>query len=493
MKLASHFWCLVAVVMLLGVAGASNGKEIPAATETDARLQADGKSWRLDKAQITDANRPRVLLIGDSILNGYGRHVIAALKGKAYVDLWVTPLCQSEWFNTVLKQVLEHGPYDVVHINLGLHGWQKGRIKDGTFEPLTKSFVEVIREASPGVRVIWASTTPVTVKGKPTELDGQINPVILDHNRMAAKVMTEMHVPINDFYGLLADKLTLARGDQFHWNGQAYELLAKAATASIERELKAKGGGASGGEPTNAKEAAQKKSAADADVDAKYAAWVATLSPQAQAWERTLQENLGSFYLPIHKREKVQGRSNAWDFVADDPKLPRVLLIGDSVSRGYTQAVRKALAGKANVHRAPENCGPSTNGVKKIDIWLAGGKWDVIHFNFGIHDRNAPPAEYTQRLEQLIARMKQTGAKLVWASTTPIPPDTRYGDPAKIASLNDAAAAVMAKHGVMVNDLFTFVTPHLPKVQNPGDVHFNSPGYDLLGQRVAEVIESALK
>ena len=55
-----------------------------------------------------------------------------------------------------------------------------------------------------------------------------------------------------------------------------------------------------------------------------------------QAWERTLQENLGGFYLPIHKREKVRGTPNAWDFVEDDPKLPRVLLIGDSVSRGYT-------------------------------------------------------------------------------------------------------------------------------------------------------------
>ena len=24
---------------------------------------------------------------------------------------------------------------------------------------------------------------------------------------------------------------------------------------------------------------------------------------------------------------------------------------------------------------------------KKIDIWLGEGKWDVIHFNFGIYDR----------------------------------------------------------------------------------------------------------
>jgi hypothetical protein len=127
------------------------------------------------------------------------------------------------------------------------------------------------------------------------------------------------------------------------------------------------------------------------------------------------------------RKEKIAGRSNAWDFVQDDPKLPRVLLIGDSISRGYTQDVRKAMAGKANVHRAPENCGPTANGVKKIEIWLGDGKWDVIHFNFGIHDRKTPAADYEQRLETLIARMKQTGAKLIFATTTPVPADTKDG------------------------------------------------------------------
>jgi hypothetical protein len=84
--------------------------------------------------------------------------------------------------------------------------------------------------------------------------------------------------------------------------------------------------------------------------------------------------------------------------VKDDPKLPRVLLIGDSVSRGYTQAVRKVLAGKVNVHRAPANCGPKASGVKNIEVWLGDGKWDLIHFDFGIHDRATPIADYQQRL-----------------------------------------------------------------------------------------------
>lgn len=248
------------------------------------------------------------------------------------------------------------------------------------------------------------------------------------------------------------------------------------------------------GEPTNAAEAAAQKAAAEREIDAKYTAWVAGLSPERQAWEKVLQDQLGGFYLPLHKKDKVAGRSNAWDFVEDDPALPRVLLIGDSVSRGYTQAVRKALAGKVNVHRAPANCGPTASGIKNIEVWLGDGKWDLIHFNFGIHDRNTPVAEYTQRLEQLVARMKRTGARLVWASTTPIPDDPeKKQTAASIVERNDAAAEVMRKHGVATDDLFGAVTPHLAEYQNPNDVHFNGAGYDFLGGTVAAAIESVLK
>ena len=251
-------------------------------------------------------------------------------------------------------------------------------------------------------------------------------------------------------------------------------------------------------EPTNAEEAAARKKAAEAAVAAKYEALVAKLPAEEQAWEKVLQRHLGGFYLPHHQVDKLAGKSTAWDFVKDDPALPRVLLIGDSVSRGYTLAVRKSLAGKANVHRAPANCGPTASGIKNIDAWLTdhpgGGKWDVIHFNFGIHDRGTPVADYTARLEQLVQRMKQTGAKLVWASTTPIPDNPEQKQTAaSIVERNAAAAEVMQKHGVAIDDLFGFITPRLAEMQRPRDVHFKDEGYDLLGQQVAESVTDALK
>jgi lysophospholipase L1-like esterase len=268
------------------------------------------------------------------------------------------------------------------------------------------------------------------------------------------------------------------------------------AVAAKPRELAAQP--AAVAEPTNAAEAAAKKEAEEQAVNKKYAALVATLSPEEQAWEKALQDHLGGFYLPIHKRDRVAGRSTAWDFVKDDPALPRVLLIGDSVSRGYTQAVRTALAGVANVHRAPANCGPTASGIKNLEAWLTaaggGGRWDVIHFNFGIHDRATPVAEYTAWLERIVERLEKTGAKLVWATTTPIPDvPAQNQTAASIVERNAAAAAVMEKHGVAIDDLFAFITPHLAATQLPDDVHFRPEGYDLLGGQVAIAIRAALE
>jgi lysophospholipase L1-like esterase len=250
----------------------------------------------------------------------------------------------------------------------------------------------------------------------------------------------------------------------------------------------------SAAEPTNATEAAARKATEDARINELYQHKKNALSPERLAWERLLEQNLGNFYLPIHKRDFVKGTSTAWDFVNDNPALPRVLLIGDSVSRGYTLAARGALAGRANVHRAPENCGPTANGLKKLELWLGSGKWDVIHFNFGIHDRATPLAEYESRLALIFTRLRATGARMVWASTTPIPRDeAKKQTPESIVERNAVAARLAAQQGAAVNDLFTFITPHLSAVQNPNDVHFNARGYEMLGQEVARVIAAQLR
>ncbi|MCF6311421.1 MAG: SGNH/GDSL hydrolase family protein [Verrucomicrobiales bacterium] len=255
--------------------------------------------------------------------------------------------------------------------------------------------------------------------------------------------------------------------------------------------------GYSAGEPTNAKEAAAQKAEKakkDALTNKKFAEWKAGLPKRQQQWETTLEENLGGFYLPIYKRAKVKNKPTAWDYVEDDPALPRVLLIGDSVSRGYTEATRRALAGKANLHRAPENCGPTATALKKLDVWLGEGDWDVIHFNFGIHDRRTPVTDYEQRLRTLIKRLKARGKVLIWASTTPIPEDWQEGAKATkaVEEHNAVAAKVMKSEGIVTDDLYALILPRLAELQNAKDVHFKGEGYEVLGTQVAKSILAQL-
>lgn len=187
--------------------------------------------------------------------------------------------------------------------------------------------------------------------------------------------------------------------------------------------------------------------------------------------------------------------------VADDPKLPRVLLIGDSISIGYTIPVRKLLEGKANVHRIWENGGPTSNGIQKIDAWLGSGKWDLIHFNWGLHDLKyvkdkpqVPLEDYEKNLRELVKKLKATGAALIWCSTTPVP----EGDQRPVRKAEDApkynavAKKVMDENGVAINDLHAFALPKLKEIQLPSNVHYTAKGYQSLGEEVARRIQEAL-
>lgn len=208
------------------------------AQEKDKRLPPDGPGWRVDEAVIKDPKLPRVLLIGDSILNGYLKPVRAALDGQANIDAWVNPYSQASYkLDKMVADVLARADYDIIHFNMGLHGWQKGRIPEGKFEPLTRQLVEELRKGAPHAKLIWASSTPVTVKKQPGQADPEINPIIIQHNAMAAKVMGEMQVPIDDLYSVVFPHLDLARGDQFHWTPAGVNLLAKAVTASLKAEI----------------------------------------------------------------------------------------------------------------------------------------------------------------------------------------------------------------------------------------------------------------
>jgi acyl-CoA thioesterase-1 len=211
-------------------------------------------------------------------------------------------------------------------------------------------------------------------------------------------------------------------------------------------------------------------------------------------------------------------KKSDWEFQAD-PALPNVLILGDSISIGYTLGVRKALAGKANVYRPmarnqPANCSGTTAGVNQIEHWLGSGKWHVIHFNWGLHDlkhvetpgssknsdnpadpQQATVEQYASNLRRIVTRLQATGAKLIFATTTPVAPGTSKParEPEAPPQYNAAALEIMKTHGIRVNDLFAFCSPQLEKLQLPKNVHFTPTGSEALAGQVAKVIQEELQ
>jgi acyl-CoA thioesterase-1 len=206
--------------------------------------------------------------------------------------------------------------------------------------------------------------------------------------------------------------------------------------------------------------------------------------------------------------------------ITPDPALPNVLLIGDSISIGYHSAVGEALKEKANVFRpvnavngAADNCSDTNKGVASLDQWLAlASKWAVIHFNWGLHDiKHVKPgtsevssdpshprlrtlSEYEANLESIVVKLKSTGAKLIFCTTTPVAPETTgpYRRDEDVVAYNSVALKIMAAHGVAVNDLYSFAKPQLEKIQLPKNVHYTPEGSKVLGLEVASKISAQM-
>ncbi|MEE2883759.1 MAG: SGNH/GDSL hydrolase family protein [Planctomycetota bacterium] len=192
--------------------------------------------------------------------------------------------------------------------------------------------------------------------------------------------------------------------------------------------------------------------------------------------------------------------------------LPQVLIIGDSISIGYTPHVKEAMKGRADVIHNPGNAQHTGTGLAKIDGWLGDQKWDVIHFNWGLWDlcyRDPPgslkqgkkngkvtftPEQYGKNLEKLIRRLKKTGAKLIWASITYVPEGEagrKVGDDIRY---NAVAKRLMKKYRIPITDLGAASRRFPPELfRAPGDVHFKPEGRKKLAKLVTAKIEEALE
>ncbi|MBO5643381.1 MAG: SGNH/GDSL hydrolase family protein [Kiritimatiellae bacterium] len=199
--------------------------------------------------------------------------------------------------------------------------------------------------------------------------------------------------------------------------------------------------------------------------------------------------------------ENLRGHENtewsiAYSFnLTDENKkdLPRVLLVGDSICNGYQGGVCRILDGKMNVsYWISSYCVTSPGYLRLLAFYLDEAKYDVIHFNNGLHSLSTPIADYMKGIKaafQLI-RLKQPQAKLIWAASTPLKEADKT---AKAKELNEASLNVITKIGqISINDLFKPMDA-LDRNEYWTDVfHFKKAAREIQAKQVSKACLSAL-
>lgn len=206
--------------------------------------------------------------------------------------------------------------------------------------------------------------------------------------------------------------------------------------------------------------------------------------------------------------------SIAFSFLYLSNEKPKILIIGDSISIGYTPYVRQVLQDKAIVKHNQGNAQHTGTGLKKIEEWLGDEEWDVVQFNWGLWDLcyRHPDSktqgkrdkvkghitftvdQYATNLDSLVTLLKlKTNAELIFVTTSYVPDNEsgRFKDDA--IRYNEAAKTIMKKHSIKVNDIYvTSLKIHEEHGKASNDVHYTDAGYKELGNMIADFLEKEI-
>ena len=198
----------------------------------------------------------------------------------------------------------------------------------------------------------------------------------------------------------------------------------------------------------------------------------------------------------IHERIEW---SDIWITDANDDEATRVLLVGDSIVRGYFAGVEKELGKDVSCARYTTSKFLShPDFLAELGLLLSRYDFAVIHLNNGLHGWGYTEDDYRGGLTRLIALVKEKAprAKLVWAMTTPV----RVGNDIekiheertpRVIQRNAIAREVMAGQGVAINDLYGLVAEHTPFFSKDG-THFSESGRAAQAKQVADAIRAQL-
>lgn len=221
-----------AMIPIFNATGKMFAALVVGAVLTSAVHAREGTEW--DTAywyNAADDRLPRVLLLGDSICNGYQTDVRNELAGVAYVAFWATSKCATD--RSYLKQlayILEEYPYKVVHFNNGLHSLVTDPV---AWEAGVRAALALIREKAPDAKIIWASSTPIK--------DENRMPRVKALNEIGDRIAKENQLPVDDLFALMdpQDRATFWT-DTYHFSPEARKLQAKQVAGFVRAALDGK-------------------------------------------------------------------------------------------------------------------------------------------------------------------------------------------------------------------------------------------------------------
>lgn len=190
---------------------------------------------------------------------------------------------------------------------------------------------------------------------------------------------------------------------------------------------------------------------------------------------------------------------DVWLPYSNDTLLPRVLLIGNSITRSYYKQVETRLRDKAYVGRlATSKSVGDPVLIAEIALVLKTSSFDIVHFNNGLHGWGYTEEEYAQAFPDFISVIKENApdARLIWANTTPVfkkeEPGVRDPKTERVMARNRIALNAIKNQGIQVNDLFEFVI-NRPDYYAGGDgIHLAASGVDAVAEEVSKFISEEL-
>ncbi|HEY5582952.1 MAG TPA: hypothetical protein VIK78_00455 [Ruminiclostridium sp.] len=182
-------------------------------------------------------DKPRVLLIGDSITRAYRPKVNDIIRERAYVDMLATSKAID---NPSLKRELdyilghEEFKYKVIHFNNGLHGWH---LSEEEYEKYLEEVVVHIIDNCGTAKLILTLTTPVTKEGSNEEINMELTSRVIKRNKAVENIGREYNLEIDDLYTPMFGKSEYRVSDGYHYNEIGEKVQAAIVAIKIDQLL----------------------------------------------------------------------------------------------------------------------------------------------------------------------------------------------------------------------------------------------------------------